>query len=279
MSSPKIVHDFSSYPYLDRSIVISYNYSATLHRQMQSQETRGKGNLLGIAPTFDSQSGLPPLLFNEREVDEITELFPSEKLVGSGASRDNFLRRYSKFDLFHFATHAQVDEENADHSFLAFSKVRPEDQHLYLADLYLRVLPAQLVTLSACQTHVGPIQDGEGVASLAKGFSYAGAKSIVTSLWDIEDQAAMEIMQSFYKNLEKGMKKDDALRLAKISFMEERSGPFAHPYFWAAYIPIGDMSPIVVESSFNFGLVVLLIILSGLIALYFIRTNRIKRKN
>ena len=278
-SSPKIVHDFSSYPYLDRSIVISYNYSATLHRQMQSQETRGKGNLLGIAPTFDNQPGLPPLLFNEREVDKITELFPSHKLVGAGARRDNFLKRYSKFDLFHFATHAQVDEENADHSFLAFSKVSPEDQHLYLADLYLRVLPAQLVTLSACQTHVGPIQDGEGVASLAKGFSYAGAKSIVTSLWDIEDQAAMEIMLSFYKNLEKGMKKDEALRFAKISFREERSGPFAHPYFWAAYIPIGDMSPLVVDSAFNFRLVVLLIILSGLIALYFIRTIDIKRKN
>lgn len=279
VSSPQSVHDFSSYPYLDRSMVISYNYSATLHRQMQLQETRGKGNLLGIAPTFDNQPGLSPLLFNEREVDEITEIFPSDKLVGTRASRDNFLRRYIKFDIFHFATHAQVDEENADHSFLAFSKSNSADQHLYLADLYLRVLPAQLVTLSACQTHVGPLQDGEGVASLAKGFSYAGAKSIVTSLWDIEDQAAMEIMQSFYKNLQTGMNKDEALRSAKISFLEEKTGPFAHPYFWAAYIPIGDMSPIVMDSTYNFGLKMLAIILSGLIALYFIwanRSNRIK---
>lgn len=279
MSTPQTMHDFSSYPYLDRSLVISYNYSATLHRQMQSQESRGKGNLLGIAPTFDNQPGLSPLLFNEREVDEITQIFPSDKLVGTRASRDNFLKRYSKFDIFHFATHAQVDEENADHSFLAFSKTNSEDQHLYLADLYLRVLPAQLVTLSACQTHVGPLQDGEGVASLAKGFSYAGAKSIVTSLWDIEDQAAMEIMQSFYKNLEKGMKKDEALQSAKIYFLEERTGPFAHPYFWAAYIPIGDMSPIFVATDFNFRLMMLTIILSGLIALYFIRKNRIKQKN
>ncbi len=278
-STPQTVHDFSSYPYLDRRMVISYNYSATLHRQMQQQETRGKGNLLGIAPTFDNQSDLSPLLFNEREVDEITQIFPSDKLVGARANRDNFLRRYSKFDIFHFATHAQVDEENADHSFLAFSKDSPDDQHLYLADLYLRVLPAQLVTLSACQTHVGPIQDGEGVASLAKGFSYAGAKSIVTSLWDIEDQAAMEIMQSFYTNLERGMKKDEALRLAKISFMEDRAGPFAHPYFWAAYIPIGDMSPIIMDSAFNFGSIAVTIILSGLIALYLIRINRLKRKN
>ncbi len=278
ISSPEVVQDFSSYPYLDRSIVISYNYSATLHHQMQSQESKTRGKLLGIAPTFDSLSGLPPLLFNEKEVDRITEIFPSDKLVGRDASRDNFLRRYSKFDIFHFATHAQVDEENADHSFLAFSRTEPAGQHLYLADLYLRVLPAQLVTLSACQTHVGPLQDGEGVASLAKGFSYAGAKSLVTSLWDIEDQAAMEIMQSFYANLEQGMKKDEALRSAKLNFIEGSTGSFAHPYFWAAYIPIGDMSPILVDHTSNFGILGLTIILSGLIALYFTRVNRSKRK-
>ena len=270
-SKPDDPTNFSTYPYLERHITISYNYSATLQRQMVVQSIEEKGQVLCLAPEFTDVVGLHPLLYNEREVDEISKIMAAKKLIGGDASLIQFMQQVPNFDIFHFATHAQVDDEDSDYSYLAFSQNDDTDRHLYLADLYQKFIPAQLVTLSACETNRGPVQDGEGIASLAKGFSYAGAKSIVTSLWEIEDQATMSIMKYFYENLKSGMQKDEALKTAKLHYLDSQKGPFAHPFFWSAYVPIGDMSPLVFKGRWSYLLIGLCLTIFFGITVYFKR--------
>ena len=92
-----------------------------------------------------------------------------------------------------------------------------------------------MVVLSACETGIGKLQRGEGIISLARAFAYAGAKSIVTSLWSVNDQKTKDLMLLFYKNLRKGKSKSEALREAKLSFIAKNDNPNAHPFFWAGF--------------------------------------------
>ncbi len=254
--NPEQIDDFSAYPFFAKNHFISYNYSSTLSRQMALTAVQTPRDLLGIAPEFRNQSikagdslranryQLAPLSFNQEEVKAIIKEWSGSKLLADKATKAAFVREVSDHGIFHFATHALVNEENADLSFLAFAPAEQEDPFLYLSELYDLQLPAHLVTLSACETNLGPLQQGEGIASLAKGFSYAGAKSIVTSLWEVEDRTAKEIMVSFYRKLAEGGRKDVALQSAKMEYLENAEDHLAHPYYWAAYVAIGDMSSI-----------------------------------
>ena len=105
-----------------------------------------------------------------------------------------------------------------------------------------------MVVLSACETGIGELQRGEGIISLARGFSYAGAKSIITTLWSVNDRSTQKVMELFYSNLAEGVPKDAALRQAKLTYLDEYPHLGKSPYFWAGIIPIGDMSPISFQS-------------------------------
>ena len=85
--------------------------------------------------------------------------------------------------------------------------------------------------------------------SLARGFFYAGVPGIVMTLWAIEDGASMEIITGFYQNLNSGMKKDIALREAKLNYLNNADQMGSHPYFWAAYVQIGDNSELSTETN------------------------------
>ena len=240
---PHTYGKFKEYPYLEFEHIISYNYSATLADQMKESPGARSNKVLAIAPTFTevTDQDLQPLLFNLEEAEAVTDILFGKSLLGLEATGSRFRTIQPDFGIFHFATHAVVDEENPDYSFLAFQPKEGQDR-LYLHELYSIDLPAYLVTLSACETNVGPLLQGEGIASLAKGFSYAGTKSLVTSLWDVDDQAAVDIMKAFYREIATKKSKDLALRNAKQQYIKDSDPLFAHPMFWATFMPIGDMS-------------------------------------
>ena len=100
--------------------------------------------------------------------------------------------------------------------------------------------------LSACETGIGKLQRGEGIISLARAFAYAGAKSIFTTLWKVDDEKTKDLVIDFYKYLKVGKAKDEALHLAKLDFLKKNKGKGAanHPFFWAGMIGIGDMRPL-----------------------------------
>jgi CHAT domain-containing protein len=94
------------------------------------------------------------------------------------------------------------------------------------------------VTLSACETGVGKQRRGEGIISLARAFTFAGAKSIVTSLWAVSDEQTKNLMLYFYEGMKTGLSKSEALRQSKLKLAHASGG---HPYFWAGFVGIGDM--------------------------------------
>ena len=107
---------------------------------------------------------------------------------------------------------------------------------------------ADLAVLSACETGGGRYTRGEGIVSLGKAFRYAGCENIVMSLWKVNDRTTADIMKLFFQNLGAGMGKDEALRQAKLSFLNDAENRyFAHPNYWSAFILSGDALPLVAE--------------------------------
>jgi CHAT domain-containing protein len=96
-----------------------------------------------------------------------------------------------------------------------------------------------LAVLSACETGIGKEFHGEGVFSVARGFAYAGCPSIVMSLWRVDDIHSAKIMETFYRELMKGNKTAQALRVSKIKFLKSAVGLQGQPANWAAFVMLG----------------------------------------
>ena len=127
-------------------------------------------------------------------------------------------------------------------AFLAFTEIPDtiENELLFIKDVYNLELNADLVVLSACQTGIGKLQRGEGIISLARAFAYAGAKSIVTTLWNVNDVKTKDLMIDFHLKLKNGADKDVALFQAQKKYLETHKGELANPYYWAPFISIGN---------------------------------------
>jgi CHAT domain-containing protein len=238
--------------YLEQKYVFSYNYSATLRSQMEQKEEGHNNRLLALAPTFEAEDTLfSPLYFNQPEIEAILDFYPGKNLSGFDATYTSWEAEAKRFEILHLATHAVVNERNPDLSFLAFSRDDQNRHALYLHELYGLDLPAEMITLSACKTNVGPFQTGEGIASLAKGCSYAGARTMVTSLWEVQDLATKKIMSNFYRYLAEGNRKDVAMTMAKRAYLKDAEGLLAHPFYWSAFVVIGSTDPIPPASRFS----------------------------
>ena len=241
---------FRSYQYLLDDYAISYAYSASwLQTKQQQQKHFFEKDYLGVAPVFTGQDGvlnkgkrssLAPLKFNRKEVKEVQSLLNGEMLHGLQATKAAFNELANQFKILHLATHGQSNNEAGDYSFLAFSNTADSTTNpfFYVKDLLELALPTELVVLSACETGIGEIQQGEGVVSIGKGFSYAGARSILTTLWTINDQTTAKLIPLFFKELKAGQPKDKALQQAKRKFLKANRD--AHPYYWSGYMMIGD---------------------------------------
>ncbi|WP_378181322.1 CHAT domain-containing protein [Aquimarina sp. SS2-1] len=263
LSTSKISPD-----YLIKEYQISYTNSATLLREQKNKLKAEKNLLLAYAPSFGVSNGIQndrsdfgPLLYNTIEVDRITEYFNGKAITGSEASLSSFSENSQTYNMLHFATHAAANDEHPDYSYLAFAPNKEGDANLlYVKDLYGYNINADLVALSACQTGLGKLQKGEGMLSLARGFSYAGAKSLVTTLWKINDQTTSELMQEFYKNLDASLPKDQALRDAKLTYLSTAEDELlTHPYYWSGFMISGDTSPLQKDTSYLWWLLLLAI--------------------
>ncbi|WP_299258384.1 CHAT domain-containing protein [uncultured Aquimarina sp.] len=255
--------------YLIQEYQISYINSATLLKEQQNKIKTDKNRLLAYAPTFgktsvnvrQDRSDFGPLLYNTDEADQITKFFDGKAVTGNEASLVSFLENSQTYNMLHFATHAAANDEHPDYSYLAFApNNKGESSLLYVKDLYEYNINADLVTLSACQTGLGKLQKGEGMLSLARGFSYAGAKSLVTTLWKINDQTTSELMQEFYKNLDASFSKDKALREAKLTYLKTAEDELlTHPYYWSGFMISGDTTALQTSASYFWWLLLLII--------------------
>jgi CHAT domain-containing protein len=199
-----------------------------------------------VADTSQKQNGelhLPRLAFTRDEAKAILAVVPqgsSMEAIDFNASRKLAMSgELARFRVVHFATHALVDDIHPPLSGLVLSLVdqrgEPTDGFLELQDIYNLELSADLVVLSACQTALGKEINGEGMIGLTRGFMYAGASSVVATLWKVNDFATAKLMAHFYKAMERdGMKPAQALRHAQLALWNEQ--PLAAPYYWAGFI-------------------------------------------
>jgi CHAT domain-containing protein len=172
------------------------------------------------------------------------------------------------YSVIHLAMHGLVDEAQPDYSGLLFtySYDKEQDDMLHAYELNLLSLKTDLVVLSACKTGFGRYDRGEGVVSIGRGFMYAGAPSLLLTLWPLNDAASVSMIAAFYKALNEGMPKDIALQQTKLAYLREASGLSAHPFFWAPFIQLGNAEPIIIRSywqHYRWMLVVVVLLLMG----------------
>jgi len=201
-----------------------------------------------------------PLPHTRLEVEEIAALFPPESAtlyLGAAATEEKAKTVGAGVRYLHFATHAVFDDRLPLNSALALTV--PEtfqpgaDNGLLQAwEIFEQVhLEADLVVLSGCDTALGEELTGEGLIGLSRAFQYAGARSVLASLWSVPDTSTAELMRRFYGYLSSGLGKDEALRQAQLELIrgpirvaasagEEVEKDASAPFYWAAFELLGD---------------------------------------
>ncbi len=264
---------FNEYPYVVKRHSIHYGYSATLQTSLK-RAPKNQPDFAGFAPEFSGEGSFQALRYNRRAVEAAQSVLGGELFLGSNANIDTFKAVADRFGIFHLATHAEANTEAGDFSFIVFANTQGGYDSLFVRDLYGLSFQAELIVLSACETALGTIYDGEGVISLARGFLHAGARSVLTTLWSIDDVANRNMMEAFYQNLHEGKTKSAALQQAKLARIDKSDRRGAHPVYWAAFTAVGNMEAVYPDHTWMYlsgGGIVLL-----LLGLFFVQRRRRK---
>ncbi len=230
ITSKKIRNSF-----LIKDYNISYTYSASFQKSFLENKPEGNSkSFLGMASKEFLNSDLSVLNHSIDEVKNIADNFKDKKIyLNQNSTKSNFLKSLPYYNIIHLATHASAGDETEP-------RIIFRDSILYLNELYLTYNNANLVVLSGCETNAGEQEVGEGVLSLARGFFLSGSKSVLSSLWKVDDKATPKLMDNFYEHLLKGKTKSEALRKAKLDYLDTHQLSEASPYFWASFILVGD---------------------------------------
>ena len=238
---------FDTLSYLINRYAISQAYSCAVLLENQHPSDRSSLRYAGFAPVFaggtpanvralGETEELAHLPFSEREVVNIGKLFEGDIYLKGQANRATFTEAARSNDVLHLSTHALLDGDQPGLSRIYFS-----DDYLTVEEIYNLPTSAKLTVLSACETGGGRLRRGEGIISLARAFTYAGCPSLVTSRWKVSDQSTEQLMVEFYKHLKHGARKDVALQRAQRQYLANLpSKTAAHPFYWGAFVQLGD---------------------------------------
>ena len=169
------------------------------------------------------------------EAEKLAEHFAAQNLLlRKKASKTAFNALAGDASFIHVASHGQFDAAKPLHSGLILAPDAQNDGRLSVSDLYQLQLDAEMVTLSACETGLGAVANGDDVVGLTRGFLYAGASTVIASLWQVDDDATAYLMMRMYEHIQRGGRRD-ALRQAQL----ETRAKFAHPVYWASFYLTG----------------------------------------
>lgn len=191
-------------------------------------------------------------------VKNMRRRFGGEAFLENQATLANFKRFARGAKIIHIGTHAESNNVSPSYSRIIFAKdirndrMEDGDNSLYAYELYQHELSSNLTILAACETGKPEYQPGEGMVSMAHAFNYAGSESLLTALWQVDEQSSAILIERFYEYLAKGYRKSEALQRAKLDYLGEAEGRMAFPQYWAGLVIIGDTSPIPMEKSSSF---------------------------
>lgn len=261
----KEVKPFHELDYLIKTHHINYQYSGTIHLQLQNQPPIQDYSFLGFAPVFDKTTeselsasqrswsenlrsvennrfkGLPN---TKIEVTTIAKMLEEkgkvEVLLQSNATKNQLTTHINQqpYQFLHIATHGMVNIDNPKLSALACAQVDKAEDGLYFAnEIQMQDVNADLVILSSCESGIGQLIRGEGILALNRSFIYAGARNVIFSLWKVNDEHSSELMINFYKSYLDTPSYTAALRSSKLELLKDPTT--ANPRFWAAFLLIG----------------------------------------
>ncbi len=216
---------FDGQQYLIDRFEVSYAPSASILKYcLEKQEAPGANPLLVAVP--DDKA---PLV--DDEVRTIATLFPNARtLHAEAATRAAFVEASASSSFIHIATHAFFRHDNP-----MFSSFKLADGYFTAFDLFSLACPTNLVTLSGCQSGMSEVSGSDDLLGLMRGFLYAGARSLLVSLWNVDDESTTALMVDFYREWQKGAAKSTALRSAMLAV--RRSQP--NPFYWAPFLLVG----------------------------------------
>ena len=293
----------SPYYYSDKEFLlekfnISYTPSASIYElQSGTTESTANQNLLIGDPFIDNaefalsvRSGMVdlnpsqarnillfPLKYSRSEIESIDNTISESKMFTlKEATESNFKQQAPLSNVIHISTHSFLLK---DQPLILFSpKENDEDDgFLELGEIVQLNLNSDLVVLSSCRSGLGRIDAAEGIIGMQKAFIDAGSRSVLVSLWDVNDKYTSYFMKSFYEHLADGNSKSEALRLAKLDFIRKYS---ANPYYWSAFVLSGNISAVDIKSASSFGPIQIILAALLLIGVYYlIQRLRIRNKN
>jgi len=214
--------------YLIETHAVSYAPSAAVlkfcWRRQTATQTPGRPLLVGIPDERISRV--------RDEIQALANIFTDAKvLIGEEATFEQVKQSASSSNVFHLAAHGLFRPEAP-----LLSSIKLADRWLAVQDIYDLDLNASLVTLSACETGLGHDAGGDDMVGLVRGFLYAGAASLIVSLWTVDDESMTRLVTGFYANWRAGISRAEALREAQMALLEE----YEHPYYWAPLNLIGN---------------------------------------
>jgi len=183
------------------------------------------------------REGLGPLPFAEQEAQAIAALYGVEPLIGEAATEGAVREGVSGASVLHLAAHGHYNPVAPLSSLIALTPDAEHDGWLTVGEVYgLDLAQANLVVLSACETQLGELSAGDELVGLTRAFFFAGAPTVVASLWNVNDAATALLMERFYTHLQEGMSKAAALRQAQLDLQTT----YSDPYYWAGFVLSGD---------------------------------------
>ncbi|OJJ15890.1 hypothetical protein BKI52_36840 [marine bacterium AO1-C] len=254
---------FSLLTYLNRRFQLHYHYSVSLwwlgqkgyQNQTQNHSLKFYGfapfNLLKKSASAAATNGFGQLPQSGREISSIARLFKTQRQSAYTYLSDNATLRQFRESLLdmpesdniehilHIASHSTANLREERLAKIHFApQQHPDSTYLYAESIYYLPLKAQLVVLSSCESGVGKFAPGEGVMSLARGFLHAGAKNVISSLWEADDQYTKKLMVLLYQQiLFRHKTYTQALHTAKNQLIAQE--PYLHPKYWSNFILIG----------------------------------------
>jgi CHAT domain-containing protein/tetratricopeptide (TPR) repeat protein len=241
--------DYEGLHFLIQDYTFSYGYSSSLIFSKQSRKMTGS-KVFAFSPDYsdsnDQNNKMSSLKGAGTEIGSVFKWFKGKSFSGENATKANFIALLHSPAIFHFAMHALEDSTNSRFSYLMFDShnYAGVEARLYNYEISVSRISSPMVVLSACNSGTGTLYYGEGMMSLARGFTLAGASSVIKTAWEINDEASSSIMTRFYHFLAKGMEKNEAMRLAKLEYLNVSLPSAMHPYYWAAYEVLGDNAPV-----------------------------------
>lgn len=243
--------------------------------QMKQAYERSVGNSMGLDKAYLK---LLPQPQSKVLADDLSQKLNGKSITEEASTAKAFRNKAANHKIVHLATHAEYNNSIPEQSGLYFAKQKSEENFVNLSEVYAIKISCDLLILTACESGKPGYEDGEGLVSLSHAFNYAGSQNILTAIWKIDENTSAQITEYFVDALQQGLATDEALRAAKLKYLQQAEGRLLAPAYWSGLILMGEPIVLQLENSFLsqnwWWLLLLLLGVVGIAFFYFKKKNK-----